>query len=262
MSMTMENNNSNSERTIHEQIMDKIQTGRVKMRPKWRFVIGTVLWILGLAMAALASLYLISLTVFVLHRSGLWFAPSFGPRGWMVLLFSFPWLILAAAVVFIAVLEFFVRHYSFAWRFPLLYSALAVMALAVAGGLIVAQTPLHRDLRQGPQFTPPFFQIRPFYDRLDQGRPRSFSVGLFLAVSVTGFTLQELHGETLTLIVTGATRLPQNIPFKPGDTVAVFGQRSDDDSVTAWGINFINPGELLNLPCNCFSEIIVPAITE
>ena len=236
--------------------MEKIESGRVKMRPKWRFILETVLWIVGLAVAALASLYLISLTVFVLHRSGLWFAPSFGPRGWMVLLVSFPWLILIAAVIFIVGLEIFVRHYSFAWRYPLLYSTLAVMCLAVIGGLIVAATPLHRNLRQGPGQP-----MRPFYEQLDLERARSISVGIIIDVNDNGFILQEWHGETLTVVVTHNTRLPQHMPFKIGDTVVVFGQRSGD-SVSAWGINFVDPQELLDLPCDCFSAVPLPAFSE
>lgn len=254
----MENNNSNNcDQSVRQQIMEKIASGRVKMRPRWRFILEAVLWIFGLALAALASLYLISLAVFILHRSGLWFAPSFGPRGWMIMLFSFPWLILLAAIGFIAALEIFVRHYAFAWRYPLLYSALGVVVLAVVGGLLVAATPLHRQLRQGPgqfQLPGPLHQMRPFYDRLDQGRDRSISVGMVININDNGFSLQERHGETLAVIVTGSTRLPQNLPFKSGDTVVVFGARSGD-SVTAWGISFVNAGELLNLPCDCFSAL-------
>jgi len=261
----MEKNSlNNNNQDFRRQIMEKIESGRIKMRPKWRFVLEAILWILGLIVAALASLYLISLTVFVLHRSGLWFAPSFGLRGWLVLLVSFPWLILAAAVIFIIGLEIFVRHYSFAWRYPLLYSMLAVMCLAVIGGLIVAATPLQRNLRQGPgqlQLPPPLHQMRPFYEQLDQERARSISVGIIIDVGDSGFTLQERHGETLTVVVTRNTRLPQNIPFKAGDTVVVFGQRSGN-SVAALGINFVDPQELLDLPCDCFSAIPLPGFSE
>lgn len=227
--------------------MDFIESGRVKMRPKWRYVLEALLWFFGTLAAVAGTLYLASLIFFVLSHSGMRFLPMFGFPGIMEMLVSFPWLILTGAVCFIILLEIFVRRYSFAWRYPLLYSAIGLLCLAVFGGLIVAQTPLHRNLRQSggqPLLPPPFGQMRPFYENLDRAGRQAVNIGIISGKTPGGFILQEKRGSAVTVIISANTRLPKKAELNAGDAVAVFGKKIGD-AVNAIEIKLINAKDLL-----------------
>ncbi len=268
--MIMENNNQNDKQNqpnLCQQIMEKIKTNGIKMRPKWHFVLGAALWVCGIILAALAAVYFVSLAIFILHRSGIWFAPAFGPRGWIVLFFSLPWLIILAAVVFIILLEIFARRYSFVWRYPLLYSTLFLMLAVVIGGFLTAQTPLHRRLGQNnnmPPLPPPLSQMKPFYENLEQRhRNPAVNIGIITEFNNSGFVMQERHGEELTVIVDSNTKIKhqQDTSFKIGEMLIIFGPRAQN-IIKAEAIDCIKPNDIMKLHNDYFSaapnEIFLP----
>lgn len=269
----MENNiinnnqkNKQNQPSLRQQIMEKIKTNSIKIQPKWHFVLGAALWICGIILAALAAVYFVSLAIFVLRRSGTWFAPAFGPRGWMVLFFSLPWLIILAALIFIILLEIFARRYSFVWRYPLFYSTLALMLAVVIGGFLAAQTPLHRRLGQDNNMPlpPPLTQMKPFYENLDRRhRNPAVNIGIIAEFSNGGFIMQERHGEKLTVIVDADTKIKrqQDTSLQIGEMVIVFGPRTQN-TIKAQAIDCVKPDDIMKLPGNYFSaapdEIFLP----
>ncbi|HUO55831.1 MAG TPA: hypothetical protein VMU27_00110, partial [Candidatus Paceibacterota bacterium] len=143
----MNNEPPNTTKTSLKQgVMEAIQKGRIRMRPRWHFVLFSSLATLGVLIMFLAVLYIASLSIFFLHDSGAWFAPRFGGRGWWSLLQSLPWLLITLLIVFICVLQIAVRRYEFVYRRPLLISAAAILAIVFIGGFAIAETPLHRQM--------------------------------------------------------------------------------------------------------------------
>src|SRR4030042_4792350 len=138
-----EETNKNS---LQNSILEKIKSGQAKIRPKWHFVLKTLLLAAGVLFGTLALLYLASFVLFVLRQTGSWFLPSFGWRGIMVFLISMPWLLVILGVVFIILLELLVRHYSFAYRNPLLYSLLGIIVFVIIASVFVAKTSFHEGL--------------------------------------------------------------------------------------------------------------------
>ena len=135
--------NGEQKKSISELVIAAAKSGKLKMRPKWHFVLRAVLWLAGTMVAALAVLYLFSLFFFIARETGIWVAPIFGWRGILIFLVSIPWLLVLAVLFFIVILEILVRRYSFAYRLPLLYSAIALLLVVVVGSIVVAGTPLH-----------------------------------------------------------------------------------------------------------------------
>lgn len=226
--------NDQTKKTLREQVQDAIHSGRVKMRPKWHFALRAALAGIGGVMVGFTLLYLVSFVLFVLRHNGVLFVPMFGFFGWYAFFVSLPWLLIFFLVLFVVVLEVLVHRYAFAYRRPLLYSALAIAILAVLGGQLVAVTPLHRRMFISAQHGGLPVAGR-FYRHYGRPHSRNIHPGVISELTPQGFVMQNRLGESLTVILTRRTRLPLGADFFAGDGVVVFGDR-DDHTVHALGV--------------------------
>ena len=210
--------------SIHDKVVKAIENGQVKMRPKWRFVARAVLLAAAAVLTALALIYLVSFAVFTLRQTGTWLAPGFGPRGFLVLLRSTPWLIVTLALFFIFLLETLMKQYAFTYRKPLLYSVIAVIVFAILGSAIVDRTPLHHGLRERARM----HQL-PVAGGLYRGygmmRPGGFEAGRIMEKITTGLRVQSPRGELVNVIVTPETKLPTGSEIAVGDDIVIIGER-------------------------------------
>lgn len=229
--------------------MTAVKNGQLKMKPKWHYFLKTSLWLIGLTTILLSALYLFSLFLFIAHRTGIWIVPVFGLRGMLIFLISLPWLLILAVLLFIVILEISVRHYSFAYRLPLLYSALGVLLIVVVGGAILAGTPLHDMLSHCP---PPGAKTvgglpgpepnrrvpcgTGFYRDLGPKRFENIYKGVIEGFDSDNFTITDRHQDKLLIVVTKKTRLPFGQDFSVGDMVVVVGYRNGNQ-VDAFGIS-------------------------
>ncbi|MFH0873343.1 MAG: hypothetical protein V1846_00680 [Candidatus Komeilibacteria bacterium] len=215
-------------KSITEQILQTIKDRQVKMVPRWHFVLRTTLVAVGTMLVGCGLLYLISFIFFMLRQTGVWFVPAFGLSGWMHFLFALPWLLIGLALIFIVVLELLVRHYSLAYRRPLLVSALTVIAIVVVGGFIVERsTPIHRELlREAEGGRLPF--AGPVYRGFGRQRFTDIRPGIILATSSQGCLVRDPQGEIFQVMITPRTRLPLGMDFEIGDRVVVFGPEHGD----------------------------------
>lgn len=245
----MENQNKNSQggNNIRDRIISAAKSGKLKMRPRWHFVLRAALWVAGIAAAVLAALYFASLFLFISRETGIWLAPIFGWRGISVFLMSAPWMIILSVLVFVLVLEILVRRYGFAYRLPLLYSVLAVLLMVFAGAMLVAKTPLHENLsrcsRGDRLLAPVHFPPPPcgtgIYRDLGPRRFRDFHYGAVKNIAGEDIIIITRQHEDLIVKITPKTRLPFGAQFEVGDELAVMGKRRDD-RVEALGIIQIN----------------------
>jgi hypothetical protein len=236
-------------KSISEQIITAARSGKLKMRPKWQFILRASLWLVGLAAVLLALLYLFSLFLFITRRTGVWIAPIFGFHGILIFLTSLPWLLVLAVLVFVVILEILVRRYYFAYRLPLLYSALGVLLVVVAGGIVLAGTPLHDILSHCPRpgNLPPAGLGRiggppcgtGIYRDLDPQRLENIHRGVISDFDGGNFILTDNQQEALHIIITRKTRLPFGDDFTVGDMVVVVGDRHGDQ-VEAFGISRVD----------------------
>ncbi|MFH0852662.1 MAG: hypothetical protein V1845_03605 [bacterium] len=225
-------------KSLQNLILEKIKSGKAKMRPRWHFILKAGLFVAGFVIATFALLYLTSFILFILRQTGVWFLPAFGWRGMGVFLISFPWLLILVGIIFVILLEIMVRHYSFAYRKPLLYSLAAIIAFVAVAGLIAAKTTFHERL---------FLRARqeklpiagPFYREFGMPRMENAHIGTIIEITNDGFLMEDLKGEKLTIIVSPETSFPLGIDFQKDDRVMILGERSGN-SVKALGIRRID----------------------
>ncbi len=228
----MENNEK--QKTIEENILATIKCGRLKMRPRWHFALKAMLVALGGVILALTVLYLASFIIFALKQTGVLFMPAFGMQGWLAFFTHLPVFLIFLLIIFIVILELMVRHYAFAYRRPLLYSAMGILVLAIAGVYILEKASFHKSIfkqteKENGSFTGMMYR--------EYGRQRFIDVhrGYIMEINQRGFLMNNQREEILTIIVTRRTRLPYGADFSNGDMVVVFGHRNND-AIQAVGI--------------------------
>lgn len=141
MSNAMETTSS-----VEEKVLKNIRDGKVRMRPRWYFVLRAALLGVGVTILLFALFFSVGFVLFFVRRTGLWQSLSFGPGGIRVFLNALPWVLIALSLLFLALLEVLVRRYSFAYRAPLAYSLLGIMVFVTFGTFVVSQTPLYNSL--------------------------------------------------------------------------------------------------------------------
>jgi hypothetical protein len=163
-----------------------------------------------------------------------WFVPVFGSRGWYEFFARLPWLLIACSLLFVAILEILVRHFAFGWRRTVLPSLIGLTIALVAGGLLVAQTPLHdamfRSARE--RKLPVAGQM---YRAFGSGRLERVHRGVIVEDADDGFIMRDRRDEILHVILSPETNFPHGADFGDDDTIVVFGSR-EDHTIRAIGI--------------------------
>lgn len=226
--------------SLKDSIMKGIHEGRVQMRPRWHFVLLSMLVVVGALVVFLTMIYALSLVVYLLHANGEWFAPSLGLRGWVSLIQSLPWLLFVLLLVFVLVLEVLVRRYAFVYKKPLVTSVLGIFAVVIAGGFLIGLTPLHSRMahfdRNG-MLPPPLDGL---YRQPSIGRSPDLFRGTIVSAG-NGRILVHGGEGTTTVLLDPRTRLPYGSAFSAGDLIIVIGDYVSTGTIHAFGIREVDP---------------------
>jgi hypothetical protein len=149
-------------------------------------------------------------------------------------------------VLFVVILEVLVRRYSFAYRWPLLYSAVIIVFTVLAGGFAVAKTPVHRHLVEYERGDGSLC-CGGIYRDMDRPRFGDIHTGKILEFLEDGFMLQNRGQENLRVVISRQTRLPYGSDYSVDDIVVVFGPRHAD-IVDALGIREIEEAGFPSIP--------------
>lgn len=219
---------------LQESILESIKKGETKMRPRWHFVLKAILLVVSCVIVATFMLYTASLVVFVMQQNGGLYAPMFGLRGVRAFLVSLPWLLILLAVIFIGILEILVRHYSFAYKRPLLYSISAIIIFIAMGSFAVARSPLHQNLYERAQSNRlPFAEH--MYKRVDERKSKHIHPGMIVEVQPSSFIMQNRNAQNILVEITSRTKIVPKGTIKENQKVMVIGEK-DGDVIRALGV--------------------------
>jgi hypothetical protein len=223
-----------SNESTSRRILSRIREGEVRMRPKWHFVLRTLLITTGGIMVGMLTLYVVSFAVFVLRQTGVAYIPALGFAGAFRFILSLPWVLVLLALLFVGILEVLVRKYSFAYRRPLLYSLAVVLAVVSAGSYVVSASSLHGRLMEAAvqERLPVAGKV---YRALGREQVRNVHPGTVLEVTTSGVVVENHRGEELNIIVGEHTRRPRGQELIPGDRIVIMGSRASH-SIEADGI--------------------------
>ncbi|HOK17614.1 MAG TPA: hypothetical protein PL164_02610 [Candidatus Paceibacterota bacterium] len=219
--------------------LEKIKSGKVKMHSKLYFVLKTLLWAIGAVLIFIASVYLVNLLFLVLHKSGLWLLPTFGPKGMKVFLSNFPWILLLIVLIFVALLEILIRRFSVAYKRPMIYSILAILVLISLIGFLIQKSSFNEHiLKQVEKGHLPI--TNRFYNRYGMQRPENVYFGVVIKINNDkSFFIKEDNGTLRKVEILSSTYFPQKINIKEGDYIMVMG-RMINGIIRAEGIRKID----------------------
>jgi hypothetical protein len=215
----MESQNNNN---IKENILQKIKTGKIKMKPKIFFVIKTGFFVMLLLALLFFTVYFVSFIVFMMKVSGLWFLPGFGLDGIRILFGALPWVLILLSLGLIVFSEFFAEHFAFVYKRPMIYSLSAIVLIVIISGMVTAQTSMHAGIFQKASENN-FPLIKPFYDQVSNIRPQNMHTGIISEINELDFNIQTLNGQNFKVIPckNGRGKTPKIL--SAGERVVIIG---------------------------------------
>jgi len=118
-------------KNIKKDIMSQIESGKLKMRPKLYFVIGSVLTFVGLVISVVTSVFIFSLMRFSLRSHG-----SMGEYRLGQLISDFPWWLSMLAILGLIVGMWLLRRYDFSYKINLKMAIIIfIVAIIMSGWL-------------------------------------------------------------------------------------------------------------------------------
>lgn len=138
---------------LEETVMDKIHTGEIRMKPRWYFVIGSLVSFLGLTASAVLISFLFSLSAFYFRQHG----PNFNWKIQLILA-NFPLWIPVLAIGGLIGGIYLLRQYDFAYRQNFVLIIISIFLSLVFAGVAIDVLGLNDNWSRGP--------MKRFYQRL------------------------------------------------------------------------------------------------
>lgn len=130
-------------KNITENVMDQIHNGKVKMKPKIYFIIGSILTFVGLVSSFIVSIFLFGLIKFSLRTHGRMSQYRFDE-----LVANFPWWTLVLAIIFLFLGIWLIRKYDFSYKREPWMIILGFVLVVIVSGWVMDMTGLNDRLFQ------------------------------------------------------------------------------------------------------------------
>lgn len=193
------------------------------MKPRFYFTLKTALFIVGIILASLFAVYLLSLAIFIIKANGIWYFPKIQGLGILTMIKFAPWLIIISAIVMIIILEIFAKNFNFIYRRPMLYSILAIISIIIISSFAVNQIRIHpRIFQKAQEHRLPF--IEKTYRRFGAPNIKNIHRGIIIKIKNKNFEIKNKDSKIIQVITTPQTKIPQKPNLKINDAVIVFGK--------------------------------------
>jgi hypothetical protein len=153
------------EKNISQSVLERIRAGRISMHSRTYFVLRAATIIFVAILAFVFSIFLFNLVLFILFTGGRAPLLAHGANGFLIFIQFFPWWMLLADILLLALLRNLLRQYSFGYRSPTLYLVFGMLVLVGSLGFILYH---HTDVNERIEHAahrghlPP--PVRAFYD--------------------------------------------------------------------------------------------------
>lgn len=226
---------------MKDEILEKIRTDEVTMRPKAYFVIKLTAVVLVALAILVVSIIILNFISFTIRINGHDSLLGFGFQGFLLFLGLFPWLLLIIDIGLIIVLEWVLKQFHFGNKIPVLYLLLAILIVTVTVGFLLDRGTSFNDeflLRADKHALP-----SPFSNYFEGARQRPSQNGstcrcLITAINGDNLSVEDLDSEATTdlsvIIPSNKSHITTNLIV--GDVVFVAGQRYVN-SIKAFGIS-------------------------
>jgi amino acid transporter len=217
-------------KNLKTKILETVKNNDIRMIPKWKFALYSILGVASLLFAFLITIFVMSLILFVLSRYGFMDMPFFGFMQTIHALAAVPLALFLCTIILLVLIEVISHSYSFSFRRPLVITLLLITSIVSLISYLISQTSAHiyvRDYIKSQHLD----MLSRVYDRpLLSSAINGMDVlrGEVIAVSATSTVIRLFDGESITAYATtteGTTTMP--LPPTIGDDVVMLGTFND-----------------------------------
>ncbi len=236
------NSDSNKQINIKEHILEKIQSGEIRMTSKSYFVFRLCLMAFVMFLIFITSTFLLSYILFSMRAGGNVFLLGFGLKGFYHFILSLPWLLLGLNIGLLLLLDGLLKSFQFGYKSPILYLFVATFVLITAFGLLINFTPFHGSMmrraeEKKPPLAPGFSGL--YGDIRKSHRETGVFRGVVQSVSTSTFIIIYVSNDSesgqLKMVYTPKGVVIGN-SLQAGDTVFIAGTE-EGGNIMAYGIH-------------------------
>lgn len=238
-------NNNPQQNQVQNEVLERIRSGRLQMKPRLFFVLTTVLVVSITLLIFFISVWLASFISFGLRLSGNESLLGFGTQGSLLFLTVFPWGLAILDLLLVTLLAWLLRRFRFGYRRPLLYLLVALVIGAAAMGLLFdRETDFHDERFEEAEAGELFGPLESLYESLHSIAPEEHGIfrGFVLQVGEDSFVLTHDDHDNDEDDGTWTVRPPRGFDMKTvrvGDRVYVAGEREEEE-IEAYGVRILD----------------------
>jgi hypothetical protein len=239
--------NTPNAKTSAMQVLEKIKSGEVRMRPRIIFALRAGAALGAALLVLILSSLIASFVLFSLHETGEAFLLGFGVHGILVFVLLFPWPLLAIDIGLLFLLDWLLRGFSFGYRYSLVSVLFVIVLSSTALALLINATTLHTTLlNHADKGTLPV--AGSLYEEVRRPhRENGVFRGIVVSVASSSFLMQhddydrdadDAPGAITVFLPSSGGQLP-----RIGNQVFVFGTAVGSTSIRARGVE-VFPDEM------------------
>lgn len=238
----MENENIQPH-NITNQILEKIKSGEVNMKPKYYFMLKLIALGVTIFLTSIFSTILVSYVLFSIKVSGQFFLLGFGIKGFYHFFMALPWLILILDMLLIVFLDWLLKGFRFGYNSPILMLFVFTLVAITILASLLNFTSFHNSLMQRAE-RKNLPLAGSFYDglRKSHGSQGTFRGKIISIESTTTFSMMhndfDMNDEdnnTVEVFVPDTVNM-YAMSLVPGDQVFIAGERIPT-GIQAYGIH-------------------------
>jgi hypothetical protein len=204
---------------ISTQVMDLIHQGKVVMRPKIYFVLGSILLGIGLASSILVAIFFINIFLFKFRAYTPHTFLKFGRLGIIPFLRNFPWLPLGVSIGGITSGTILLAKYDIAYKKSFKGLIVTLTATTLVLGFFISKSRLNEKI----QLKKP---LRPFYVQKFQGL--DWVTGEIASVGNKEVTINNPKNQEVHVLWNDNTKLPTGGNFEINNHIKAVGKWNND----------------------------------
>lgn len=134
--------------------MEKIKEGKIKMKPKWYFLLGSILMFLGLVLVTVLAILLVDLILFLFRKH---YGPMYQYRLQFILL-NFPWWLIIPSILTLILGVRLLKEYQFSYKNNFLLIIFGYVFIIIISAFLVNQLNLDSFFYQKRFFRKFYYQ--------------------------------------------------------------------------------------------------------
>lgn len=213
--------------SLKENILKEIEENHISPHARGYFLLKSIVLVSSILLLSLITLYIISLILFTLGRSGILLLSPFGFFGVFSVLNDLPWLLVFIACGSLILTLFLAKEAFHTYRLPLIYLFLFSIGFVGISGLVIAKTRIHPVIIH--RFVGEDGGKKPRMPKYFRPEGHNIYFGSFVSTSTDGiFEIVLREGEAVHVRTNADTKIFSEVSFEKGSRVLIFGQKRGD----------------------------------